>query len=56
MNLVRHTLHLVAREPRRSLAAVVGVTIASALITSVVLFGSASGTTVTRRALAEQPT
>ncbi|MEO5966052.1 MAG: FtsX-like permease family protein, partial [Candidatus Limnocylindrales bacterium] len=55
MNIVRHALRLVVREPRRSLAAVVGVAIASALITSVVLFGAASGTTVTRRALAELP-
>ncbi len=55
MNLVRHALRLVVREPRRSLAAIVGVAIASALITSVVLFGAASGTTVTRRALASLP-
>ncbi len=55
MNLIRHSLRLVIREPRRSLAAVVGVAIASALITSVVLFGAASGTTVTRRALADLP-
>lgn len=43
------------REPRRSLAALVGVAIASALITSVLLFGAASGSTVTRRALADLP-
>jgi putative ABC transport system permease protein len=52
MILARHAILLVIREPRRSLAALVGVAIASALITSVLLFGSASGTTVTRRALA----
>jgi putative ABC transport system permease protein len=55
MNLIGHTIRLVAREPRRSLAALVGVTIAAALITSVLLFGTASGTTVTRRALAGLP-
>jgi putative ABC transport system permease protein len=53
MKLVVHALRLVVREPRRSLAALVGVAIASALISSVLLFGSASGTTVTRRALAD---
>jgi putative ABC transport system permease protein len=55
MNLLRHAVRLVAREPRRSLAALTGVTIASALITSVLLFGAASGSTVTRRALADLP-
>jgi putative ABC transport system permease protein len=55
MNLPLHAMRLVVREPRRSLAAIVGVTIASALITSVLLFGAASGSTVTRRALAELP-
>jgi putative ABC transport system permease protein len=55
MNLPHHALRLVVREPRRSLAAIVGVTIASALITSVLLFGAASGSTVTRRALVDLP-
>lgn len=55
MTLVAHAIHLVIREPRRSLAAIVGVSIASALITSVLLFGAASGATVTRRALADLP-
>jgi len=55
MNLPRHALRLVLREPRRSLAALVGVAIASTLITSVLLFGAASSSTVTRRALAELP-
>ncbi len=55
MILVRHAIHLVTREPRRSLAALVGVAIAAALVTSVLLFGAASGATVTRRALADLP-
>jgi len=55
MSLVRHTFRLVIREPRRSIAALVGVAIASALITTVLLFGTASGSTVTRRALADLP-
>ena len=55
MNLLRHAVRLVVREPRRSLAAIVGVAIASALISSVLLFGVASGSTVTRRALADLP-
>ncbi|TAL11473.1 MAG: FtsX-like permease family protein [Chloroflexota bacterium] len=55
MNLPRHAIRLVLREPRRSLAALVGVTIASTLITSVLLFGAASSSTVTRRALADLP-
>ena len=55
MNLFRHSVRLVIREPRRTLAALVGVTIASALITSVLLFGAASGATVTRRALVDLP-
>lgn len=55
MNLPRHAFRLVLREPRRSLAALVGVTIASTLITSVLLFGAASSSTVTRRALADLP-
>ncbi|MBA3687885.1 MAG: ABC transporter permease [Chloroflexi bacterium] len=55
MTLFRHALRLIVREPRRSLAAIVGVVIASALTTSVLLFGAASGSTVTRRALADLP-
>jgi len=55
MNLFRHSVRLVAREPRRTLAALLGVTIASSLVMSVLLFGTASGATVTRRALAELP-
>ncbi len=55
MTLARHVIRLVVREPRRSLATLVGVTIAAALITSVLLFGVASGATVTRRALVGLP-
>jgi len=55
MILIRHAIRLVVREPRRSLAAVVGVAIAAALVTSIVLFGIASGATITRRALAGLP-
>ncbi|MEP6638966.1 MAG: hypothetical protein ABJC39_06400, partial [Chloroflexota bacterium] len=55
MPFMSHAIRLVLREPRRSLAALVGVAMASALITSVLLFGSASGATVTRRALADVP-
>ncbi len=53
MPFLGHAVRLVLREPGRSLAALVGVAMASALITSVLLFGSASGATVTRRALAD---
>jgi putative ABC transport system permease protein len=55
MKLLRHAMRLVIREPRRSVAALVGVAIASALVTSVLLFGAASGSTVTRRALVGLP-
>jgi putative ABC transport system permease protein len=51
--LARHILQVVGREPRRSAAAALGVTIGSALLVSVALFGTASGTTVTRRALTD---
>lgn len=55
MSLFRHSVRLVAREPRRTLAALVGVTIASSMVMSILLFGTASGATVTRRALADLP-
>lgn len=55
MNIGAHIWQLVNRERRRTFAAAVGVAIAAALMMSVVLFGSASGTTVTRRALAALP-
>lgn len=55
MNLPRHIWQLFSREPRRSIAAAAGVAIAAALFMSVVLFGAASGTTVTRRSLATLP-
>lgn len=53
MILLQHAVRLVVREPRRSVVAVTGVAIASALVTCVLLFGAASGSTVTRRALAD---
>ena len=53
MPLLGHAIRLAMREPRRSLAALIGVAMASALVTSVLLFGTASGATVTRRALAD---
>jgi putative ABC transport system permease protein len=55
MNPVRQAVRLATREPQRSIVSIVGVAIASALVTSVLLFGAASGTTVTRRALADVP-
>jgi putative ABC transport system permease protein len=55
MNLGVHVWQLVSRERRRTLAAAAGVAIGAALLMSVILFGSASGTTVTRRALAALP-
>ncbi|MEA2577137.1 MAG: putative transport system permease protein [Chloroflexota bacterium] len=55
MNIGVHIWQLMNRERRRTLAAAAGVAIAAALMMSVVLFGSASGTTVTRRALADLP-
>lgn len=55
MILFRHALRLVVREPRRTVTSALGVTIAAALLVSVVLFGTASGATVTRRALATLP-
>ncbi|MEO6207754.1 MAG: FtsX-like permease family protein, partial [Candidatus Limnocylindrales bacterium] len=55
MNILVHVWRLVRREPRRAAASALGVTIASALLMSIVLFGTASGTTVSRRALAALP-
>ena len=55
MILARHALRLVIREPRRTLAALAGTAIAAALVCSVLLFGSASGATLTRRALVDLP-
>lgn len=55
MNILVHAWRLVRREPRRAAASALGVTIASALLMSIVLFGTASGTTVSRRALAALP-
>ena len=53
MFLERHALRLIVREPRRSLAVGAGVVLAAALMATVLLFGSASGSTLTRRALAD---
>ena len=55
MMLFRHAVRLVLREPGRSLAASVGVAIASALVASAVLLGTASGTTDPGRVSAELP-
>lgn len=55
MILVRHAWRLAIREPRRTLASALGVMLAAALLVTVVLFGTASGATVTARALADVP-
>lgn len=55
MNILVHAWRLVSRERRRAASSALGVTIASALLMSIVLFGTASGTTVSRRALAALP-
>jgi putative ABC transport system permease protein len=55
MVLIRHAVRLVLREPRRTVTSALGVSIAAALLVSVVLFGTASGATLTRRALATLP-
>jgi putative ABC transport system permease protein len=55
MFMAAHALRLMFRQARRSLATGLGVAIAAALLMSVQLFGTASGTTVTRRALESVP-
>jgi len=55
MKLLQHALRVVIREPRRTVATIVGSALAAALIVAVVAFGQSSGTTATRRALAEVP-
>ena len=55
MNLAPHALAVAIRLPARSLAAGLGVAIAAGLLTSVILFGTAAGTTASRRAIAAQP-
>ena len=55
MILARHAARLVLRDLRRSIATIAGTALAAALVTSVLLFGTASGTTITRRALADLP-
>ena len=53
MFLERHALRLILREKGRSIAVGIGVALAAALTTTVLLFGAASGATVTRRALSD---
>jgi putative ABC transport system permease protein len=55
MTLVHHVGHLVLRRPGRALAAGLGAAMAAALLTAIILFGAASGATVTQRALAGVP-
>ncbi len=55
MILLRHALRTVVREPRRTVATIVGSALAAALLVAVLAFGLASGTTATRRALADVP-
>jgi putative ABC transport system permease protein len=50
--LARHAVRLTMRDLRRTTAIGIGIVLASALVTAVLLFGTASGSTVTRRALA----
>ncbi|MCY7418383.1 MAG: ABC transporter permease [Chloroflexi bacterium] len=53
--LLTHILRLVGRRPRRALASALGAAIAAALLVTILLFGAASGATVTRRALSGVP-
>jgi len=53
--LERHAARLTLRDLQRTAAIGLGIALAAALMTSVVLFGIASGSTVTRRALATVP-
>ncbi|MBA2380543.1 MAG: FtsX-like permease family protein [Chloroflexi bacterium] len=53
MTVARHAIRLFVRNGRRSITAMVGTALAAGLLSSVLLFGAASGTTVTRRALAD---
>lgn len=55
MLIARHVLRLVVRDIPRTLATGISMAIAAALTASVLLFGSASGATVTSRALADLP-
>jgi putative ABC transport system permease protein len=55
MILARHAVQLVVRDLRRSIATLVGTAIAAALVASVLMFGTASGATMTRRALSDVP-
>jgi putative ABC transport system permease protein len=53
--LARHAARLLIREPGRSVTTMIGTTLAAGLVCAVLLFGVASSTTVTRRALAAVP-
>lgn len=55
MTLVRHTARLLVRNPSRTATTMIGTTLATALVTAVLLFGVASSTTLTTRALAAVP-
>lgn len=55
MIVARHTVRLFARNRARTMATLVGTGLAAALVTAVLLFGVASSTTLTRRALASTP-
>ncbi len=55
MFLERHAARLTIRDLRRTAAIGLGIALAAALMTSVLLFGTASGSTVTRRALETLP-
>ncbi|MEP7360540.1 MAG: ABC transporter permease [Chloroflexota bacterium] len=53
--LETHAARLVLRDLKRTAAIGLGIALGAALLTSVVMFGTASGSTVTRRALAGVP-
>lgn len=54
-HLLRHAFRLVLRDPGRAVTSALGAAIAAALFACVLLFGSASGATVTQRAVAALP-
>lgn len=55
MTLAGHVIRLLVRNPRRSVTTIVGTALAAGLVSAVLLFGVASETTLTRRALADVP-
>lgn len=55
MTLIHHIWHMVLRRPGRAMAAGLGAAMAAALLSAIILFGAASGATVTQRALAGVP-